>query len=258
MLLFVVCWMMFLGLIQTCDLIASEEAIADSTLSKEPSEPFINSLEMTLLGLPGTSLKISAYETRVRDYQAFVTETQRPWKKPEFKQSESHPAVMVSWEDAKAFCYWLTRKEREAGVIGQNQGYRLPTDQEWSLAVGVNEETDPLQIEQSLVFQYPWGEAWPPPPHSGNYAPDLHVDSFAYTSPVGSFQPNELGFYDMGGNVWEWCEDVYNQSADFRVLRGGSWRMRLPNDLLSTNRIGNRPDLKLSVYGFRVVLVSGS
>ncbi|MEM6886007.1 MAG: SUMF1/EgtB/PvdO family nonheme iron enzyme [Verrucomicrobiota bacterium] len=233
---------------------ADSEPVEVPTTPAVANEPIQNSLGMNLIPLPGAKVHVSVYETRVGEYRKFVEETRRPWKKPNFKQSDEHPAVMVSWEDAKAFCYWLTAKERAAGVISTEQSYRLPTDVEWSLAAGVTESEDPLDTSGLLTFQYPWGEAWPPPPNAGNYAPDLHLDSFKYTAPVGSFSPNDLGFYDIGGNVWEWCEDVYNQSADYRILRGASWRMRLPNDLLSTNRIGNRPDLRLPVYGFRVVL----
>ncbi|HEY0255985.1 MAG TPA: SUMF1/EgtB/PvdO family nonheme iron enzyme, partial [Candidatus Methylacidiphilales bacterium] len=71
---------------------------------------------------------------------------------------------------------------------------------------------------------------------------------------VGSFKPNAHGLYDMGGNVWQWCEDIFNRSADFRVLHGASWRMRDPEDLLSSARIGNRPDIRLAVYGCRLVI----
>ncbi|HEY0257693.1 MAG TPA: SUMF1/EgtB/PvdO family nonheme iron enzyme, partial [Candidatus Methylacidiphilales bacterium] len=60
--------------------------------------------------------------------------------------------------------------------------------------------------------------------------------------------------YDMGGNVWQWCQDYFNNSPDYRVLRGASWRMRDPEDLVSSKVIGNKPDLALSVYGFRLVI----
>ncbi len=60
----------------------------------------------------------------------------------------------------------------------------------------------------------------------------------------------------MGGNVWQWCQDYFNNSPDYRVLRGASWRMRDPEDLLSSKVIGNKPDLALPVYGFRLVKLS--
>ena len=76
-------------------------------------------------------------------------------------------------------------------------------------------------------------------------------------APVGRFSPNQFGLFDMGGNVWEWCSDSFKNSIDFRVLRGASWRMRSPGDLLSSIEIGNVGHLRLSTYGFRVVLELG-
>jgi len=103
----------------------------------------------------------------------------------------------VSWQEAKAFCAWLTATERTVGKIGPRDQYRLPTDQEWSVAVGDN--------------KYPWGDEWPPPTNAGNYFDEsavkqlpagwLHIignDGYARTSPVGSFRPNQYGLYDMG------------------------------------------------------------
>ncbi|MEM9444855.1 MAG: SUMF1/EgtB/PvdO family nonheme iron enzyme [Verrucomicrobiota bacterium] len=215
---------------------------------------FKNSLGMLFVTVPNTEVYFSVYETSVKDYQVFVKETKRTVKKPSFKQNGNHAAVNVSWEDAKAFCYWLTAKERKEKIISAKQYYRLPNDKEWSLASGIKGAADEFSFEDNLDFEYPWGKEWPPPPDAGNYSPDLFVDNYSHTSPVGSFKPNKLGIYDLGGNVWEWCEDIFNQSPDYRILRGASWRMRLPNDLLLTNKIGNRPDLRLSVYGFRIVL----
>lgn len=209
-----------------------------------------NSLEMKLLPLDGGKVFLAVHETTVGQYRTFARAAKRPWPKADFSQSDSHPAVHISWEDAMAFCAWLTLKEVKSGDIPAGSRYRLPTDAEWSFAVGLK-AVDDLEIP-GIDFQYPWGEGWPPPAEAGNYARELGVDRFTHTSPVGSFPANELGFHDLGGNVWEWCLDAFNNSPDYRILRGASWRMRLPGDLLSRTRIGNRPDLRLPVYGFRV------
>ena len=89
--------------------------------------------------VPGaaTSVLFSVWDTRVQDYAEFVKETKREWPKPEFQQGPTHPAVMVSWDDATAFCAWLTERERKAGKLGANERYRLPSDHEWSCAVGL-------------------------------------------------------------------------------------------------------------------------
>jgi formylglycine-generating enzyme required for sulfatase activity len=188
----------------------------------------------------------------VQDYQAFVSAKGRPWQKPGFEQGPTHPAVCVTWEDATAFAAWLTHREQAAGTLPKDWTYRLPTSAEWNVAIGL--PADNAQDGTTETPVYPWGTQWPPPVGAGNYSPDLDVDPYPYTSPVGSFKANRFGLYDMGGNVWQWCQDYFNNSPDYRVLRGASWRMRDPEDLLSSKVIGNKPDLALPVYGFRLVI----
>jgi formylglycine-generating enzyme required for sulfatase activity len=195
----------------------------------------------------------------VQDYQAFVTATGRNWEKPSFDQGPTHPAVNVSWEDAKAFCAWLTKKEQEAGKIGANQKYRLPTDAEWSVAVGLGAEpgNTPEERHGKIKDVYPWGNQWPPLQGAGNYDGSLKVDKFKYTSPVGSFTANPVGLFDMGGNVWEWCEDSYRLGDDWRLLRGASWLDDYPFYLLSSYRSHFDPGNPSVIIGFRCVLVVG-
>jgi formylglycine-generating enzyme required for sulfatase activity len=208
-------------------------------------------------------------KTRTKDYDAFCAATGRQHEKPDFDQTEDHPVVKVNWYDAQAFCKWLTEKEHAAKILEDGQSYRLPTDQEWSFAVGLPDEggSTPEERDGKIKNEYPWGKAWPPPPGAGNYADlsarKLHVpiidgyeDGFAQTSPVGSFPANRLGLYDMGGNVWEWVQDDYKGGGkDWGVLRGGSWANSSRAELQSSYRnVVDRADRDV-IYGFRCVLM---
>jgi formylglycine-generating enzyme required for sulfatase activity len=217
------------------------------------------------------------WDTRVQDYEVFVRATKHEWRKPEFVQGPTHPATNVSWEDAQAFCTWLTDREHKTGELNPNQRYRLPSDHEWSCAVGVGDKEDPTQLPVAkrgkIEDVYPWGTEWPIPEKAGNYASEElkplmaagkyadvkevnagYHDGFANTSPVGSYPANRFGLYDMGGNVWQWCEDWMDESHKDRVLRGSSWKGRLRVSLLSSNRFRYIPTYRFDDFGFRCVV----
>ena len=217
---------------------------------------FENSLGQKFVKVDGTAALVCIWETRVKDYAVFTSDSDRKRESSGFGQGSTHPAVMISWEDAALFCSWLTKREVASGALPVGAVYRLPTSEEWSLAVGLaGKSKDSLQFSEGpSQVDFPWGGPWPPAEGAGNYHSDVGADSFENTSPVGSFAPNRFGIYDLGGNVWEWCQDSYKNSIDFRVLRGASWRMRSPGDLLSSIEIGNVSHIRLSTYGFRVVL----
>jgi hypothetical protein len=167
----------------------------------------------------------------------------------------------------------LTQQERTAGRIPAGASYRLPTDEEWSGAVGLERESGsaPKDKAGKVTGVYPWGTQFPPPAKAGNYSDSVanatlgltgiegYTDGFATTSPVGRFAANRFGLFDLGGNVWEWCEDWYDPSAQkSRVLRGGSWYYVGSVSLLSSLRCHFAPTRRINNFGFRVVLVGVS
>ena len=256
-------------------------------------QPWVNSIGMRFVPVADMRVLFSVWDTRVQDFEAFVaatnydatggmmsigkggwTEGEATWREPGFSQGPTHPVVGVSWNDAKKFCEWLTRREQGSGMLPHERIYRLPTDAEWSVGVGLQGEEGTNPIEKNGKIElYPWGKEWPPPKGAGNYAGEEaktgnwparwsviegYNDGYPRTSPVGSFAPNGNGLYDMGGNVWQWCEDRYFESQPYRVVRGASWNF--PN---SSNRNilfasfrdgGNIPESRLGNVGFRCVV----
>lgn len=216
---------------------------------------------------PVGDVMFSVYETRVKDFITFAGESgfSKPtWKSPGFEQSLDHPVVRVSWNDANLFCKWLTERERKLGLLAAGEYYRLPTDVEWSKAAGLPEEggDSPQARDHLFADRFPWGIQWPPPVGSGNFrgqetGSDIaikgYTDAFPWTSPAGSFKPNEYGLYDMSGNVWEWCMDTFNKQAKVRVLRGGAFDVSLKDGLISSCRISAQPERERDSWGFRVV-----
>lgn len=252
----------------------AEQAFLGARLEKratpEPGQPWTNSLGMKFV--PLGSIRMSVWETRVQDYDAFCAATGRHHDPPDFKQEGTHPVVKVNWFDAVGFCKWLTDKEREQNLLEEGQSYRLPTDREWSAAAGLPNENGatPEMRDGKIKNEFPWGRQWPPPTGAGNYADqsarrrggtviDGYTDNFPQTSPVGSFKAASLGIYDLGGNVWEWCAEGYKGNSspngrDWGVLRGGSWATSNRLEMQSSYRnVVDRNDRDV-IYGFRCVV----
>lgn len=246
--------------------------------SKE--SPYANTLGMkfapvTITGGPtdGQRVLFCIWETRVQDYELFARETKRDWPKPGFDQDPTHPAVMMDWNDAKDFCQWLTKRENSLGQLAESKRYRLPTDHEWSCAVGIGDRENavqtPAEKDKKIPGVFPWGSRWPPPPGAGNYSGEEAVphadwrdqkvitgyrDGYANTAPFGSFTANPLGIFDLGGNVWEWCEDSWSAGNSQRTLRGASFIISTREILQSSARHHLPAATRADSAGFRCVL----
>ena len=159
--------------------------------------------------------------------------------------------VYVSWKNAVAYCEWLTQREWGAGRLPQSYEYRLPTEAEREYAArgGKNGRSTKYSGSDNL------GEVgW----YDGNSGGKTHE--------VGGKRANELGLYDMSGNVWEWCWDWYGEyssssqrdpvgpgSGSFRVARGGSWLSGARRCRVA-NRYYSSPGRAYDYRGFRVAL----
>jgi formylglycine-generating enzyme required for sulfatase activity len=216
---------------------------------------FVNSLGQRFVPIPSTPTYFCIWSTRVSDYGQFVRETGRFWKPAGFPQKPDHAAVRISWEDATAFCEWVTQKEHAMGKLPANLEYRLPKDLEWSAAVGITGEMEgqPSWRDGGIPNCFAWGTTWPPPPGVGNLDPKMKTDPYPYTSPVGSFAPNRFGLYDMCGNVLQWCQEDFDESGQ-GFLRGSSWPDEEPDGLNLTTRHNNLKSTAYKCYGFRCVI----
>jgi formylglycine-generating enzyme required for sulfatase activity len=186
-------------------------------------------------------------EVTNRQYKIFVDSTGHPaplsFRDPDLNKPDQ-PVVGVSYFDAMAYAQWA--------------GKRLPTEAEWERAArgGLEDKA------------FPWGNE--DPFTRCNYAPvkkgGKDADGYEYSAPVGRFTPNNYGIYDMAGNVWEWCYDLYDSSYYSvspdsnpmgpdsgypHVLRGGSWLSIFPKYLTCSSRLELRPFIKDRYYGFR-------
>jgi formylglycine-generating enzyme len=159
----------------------------------------------------------------------------------------NHPVVLVAFDDARAYCRWLSR---ETGAA-----IRLPTEAEWEKAARGGLEGQ----------RYGWGPDLDP--SRANYLADPGAKRQHGTKPTGTYAPNGFGLYDMAGNVWEWVSDWYAPdyyaaadprdprgpaSGRLRIVRGGSWVCDDAAMLRSAHRHVVPPDTYAHSIGFRI------
>jgi formylglycine-generating enzyme required for sulfatase activity/predicted Ser/Thr protein kinase len=224
-------------------------------------------------------LGMGVYEVTVGEFKEFADATQHKsagcqiydgrwqdsaelnWNNTGYTQTATHPVACVSWRDARDFAAWLSKKT--------HQKYRLPSESEWEYAARAGSQaprpwqetignacTQANVADQAAAQQYP---GWKVHPCS---------DGYVYTAPVGSFQPNAFGLYDMLGNVFEWVQDcwhpdyrgaptdgaAWHDTGDCaqRDLRGGSW-FTAPMLVSASARNRFEETYRSNSVGFRLV-----
>ena len=234
---------------------ATRAAPVPSAKPPKAGQRWINSLGIPFAPLPESPLLVATWETRQRDFQAFLETTgAAPAVSPNASEAD-HPVVNVSFQEATRFCEWLTKTETAARQLKEGQRYRLPTDLEWSAAASI-------PFEEGLTLRerddpndrtFPWGTAWPPPSDAGNYGGG--GDAFEGTAPVGRFPPNRGGLFDMGGNVAEMVSDLIAPELGLHATRGGCFEDTSQRALRQRARgVGEKDRASAPHIGFRIVL----
>jgi formylglycine-generating enzyme required for sulfatase activity len=224
---------------------------------------------------------ISRFQVTNNDFRQFKADHLSGIFKDESLDLERQPTVRVSWQEAAAFCNWLSARDKLPPAYARNgeklelvdpatTGYRLPSEAEWEFAGRFD--------GSRATRKYPWGNDLPVPAKSGNWGDATAIyltpvtitgydDGYRVAAPVGSFAPNPLGLHDLGGNVLEWTTDRYSiyvvgpdylstdplgpKTGDSYVIRGAGWLTgKIPELRLAVRDSGSsgRPDL-----GFRIV-----
>lgn len=205
---------------------------------------------------------LGAHEVTNAEFRAFKRDHDSGTFQGESLNGDDQPVANVGWEDVAQYLNWLSVKDGlqpvyEDGPGGWapvrplRNGYRLPTDAEWEWAARF--------AGQTVGLIYPWGDMPRPPDRSGNYADvnatkvrlptvmNTYDDGFAVSAPVGSYEANAYGIFDLGGNVAEWVQDFYTldllesaqpvddplgpEGGRLHVVRGASWRSATAADL---------------------------
>ncbi|SFA71068.1 Formylglycine-generating enzyme, required for sulfatase activity, contains SUMF1/FGE domain [Flavobacterium swingsii] len=208
------------------------------------------------------NFEINKLEVSVWEWKQYCKKTK---KKMPAKQvwgiNDNYPITNITWNEAIAYCNWLSKQDGYKPaytVVGPNiicdftaNGYRLPTEAEWEYAAkGGKKSKNNIFSGSNISNDIAWQQ--------NNSDKKPHA--------VGTKLANELGIYDMSGNVWEWCYDWYNKDyyksedgnnptgpirGEKKSVRGGSWDSK-ESYLRTSNRISTTPNRTYEFYGFRL------
>ena len=231
------------------------------------SKTWENGLGMKFVPLGKAMLATT--ETRRKDFAEFARSSNLPpIPNRDLEKAPELPVTNVTRTEAEQFCRWLTDRERAKGLLEPDQEYRLPTDDEWSMATNLPREIGATAAQRSGAIGgfYPWGFTSIPPQKTGNFA-DLsadptgkkaiagYTDGHAGPAPVASFRADpRTQLHDLSGNVWEWVSDAWAADASEGIVRGGAFTTHDPRELLASFRRKVKITDQLSDTGFRLLL----
>jgi formylglycine-generating enzyme required for sulfatase activity len=200
------------------------------------------------------------------DGKTWTYDASKNWRNPGFAQTDRHPVVCLSWNDAQAYLAWLNEKS-------PGKGFRLPSEAEWEYAARAGQGAtrypwgDDLSYRQICGFANGMDTTGKAQVPGVTWTAASCGDGHAYTAPAGSFKVNAFGLHDMHGNAWEWVQDVWHDNYQGapddgsawltggyqarRVLRGGAWYIS-PGDLRSANSSRLAPDFRDTGTGMRI------
>ena len=211
------------------------EALTAGGSAVDPNTVYVGSVKIELVKVEGGTVNIKNSTIKVETFSIGKTEvTQELWQavmgsNPSNNKGSNLPVEEVSWNDCQEFIRKLN------AMTGYN--FRLPTEAEWEFAARGGQKTHNYKYSGSNDIG---SVAW----YDGNSGNKTH--------PVATKAPNELGIYDMSGNVWEWCQDLYNGGPN-RVRRGGSWLFNASYCGVSF-RDNYSPDNRYGSLGLRLAL----
>jgi formylglycine-generating enzyme required for sulfatase activity len=188
-----------------------------------------------MVRIPGRNFEVGRYEVTFAQWDACVAGGGCNGYRPndEGWGRGNLPVINVSWNDAQAYVQWLSQRT--------GHQYRLLASAEWEIAARAGTTT-----------RYSWGDQDPvcdlTAPNGANSSACLPRRSL----PVGSFNPNGFGLYDVHGNVWEWVHDCHDSNCSRRVARSGSWSTFGPEGIGSAERVDALPLIRYNYFGFRV------
>jgi formylglycine-generating enzyme required for sulfatase activity len=195
-----------------------------------PAAPYVPPLP-DMVRIPGHNFEAGRYEVTFAEWDACVADGGcNGYRPPDQGWGRGRrPVINVNWNDAQAYLQWLNQRS--------GRRYRLLAESEWEIAARAGTTTE-----------YSWGDQDPVCDQNVRNGANFIECTDDRTRPVGSFQPNGFGLYDVHGNVWEWVQD---SDGSLRVLRGGSWYDG-PQYLRSADRGWSDPSNRYDNWGFRL------